>query len=427
VTDPARPPASRALMVAFHYPPCAVSSGIQRTLKYTQYLPQCGWDPVVLSADPRAYWRTDHAQLSEIPSRVPVARAFALDSARHLSIRGAYPRWFALPDQWMSWWAGGVAAGLRLVRRYRPRVLWSTFPIATAHLIGLTLHRLTGLPWVADFRDSMIQEGYPRDPSVFRTWRWIERKTAASAARLVFTAESAREMYLARYPSLQPDRCCLIPNGYDEADFLDLAPRRPAGGARPLHLVHSGVIYPEERNPMPLFQALARLKRARRVTAEHLTMSLRASGSEERYARVLGELGIDDLVRLLPPVPFRQALQECVDADALLLLQGASCNHQIPAKAYEYLRARRPILALTPAIGDTAALLRKCGGATVVDLDDEDAIHRTIPEFLDSVRGEHLPPPDATVVQTYARHSQAAELGNVLSRVTGDSSDTKAR
>jgi glycosyltransferase involved in cell wall biosynthesis len=411
---------NRVLMTAFHYPPCAVSSGIQRTLKFSRYLPEVGWAPIVLSAHPRAYWRTDGDQLDEIPPTVPVTRAFALDSARHLSFRGAYPRWIALPDQWATWWVGGVLSGLRLIRRHRPQVLWSTFPIATAQLIALTLHRLTGLPWVADFRDAMTEPGYPRDPAVFRSWLSIEQQAVARAARLIFTAESTRDMYLARYPTLPPEKCLLISNGYDEADFTGLVRRSPDDARRPLRLVHTGVIYPEERDPVPMFRALSRLKREGTVTSERLTIGLRASGSEDRYRKVVDELGIADLVRLEPPLPYRQALQECVDADGLLLLQGPSCNHQIPAKAYEYLRAARPILALTPGVSDTAALLRKSGGATIVDLGDEDAIHRTVPEFLAGIRDGSLPPPSPSNVQAYARHTQARELGGILSQVVGE-------
>ena len=145
----------RVLMVAFHYPPCFGSSGYLRTLKFSRYLPQHGWQPIVLTAHPRAYPQTTAEQLPEVPPIASVTRTFALDARRHLAIRGSSLRIMALPDQWSSWWLSAVPAGLRLVRRYRPAVLWSTYPIATAHLIGLTLHRLTGIPWVADFRDSM--------------------------------------------------------------------------------------------------------------------------------------------------------------------------------------------------------------------------------------------------------------------------------
>ena len=180
----------RVLMVAFHYPPFVGGSGIQRTLKFSSYLPSYGWLPIVLSANPLAYVQFGNDQVHEIPKNVSVTRAFALDTARHLAIHGFYPRWLALPDRWVSWWLGAVPAGLHLLRKYRPEVIWSTYPIATAHLIGLTLHCLTGVPWVADFRDSMTEEHYPPDSLTRQTYRWIERQAVIRSSRLVFTAHS---------------------------------------------------------------------------------------------------------------------------------------------------------------------------------------------------------------------------------------------
>ncbi len=405
----------RVLMVAFHYPPCAFSSGIQRTLKFSRYLPEADWQPVVLTANRRAYPRAADEQLREIPASVVVTRTLALDASRHLAICGAYPAWLGRPDHWVSWWLSAVPAGLRLIRRHRPAVLWSTFPIATAHLIALTLHRLTRLPWVADFRDSMTEEDYPRDPVTRRTCLGIERAVVARASLLVFTAERTRQMYLDRYPALGRERCALIPNGYDEADFADLAvPPAPPPAHRPLGLLHAGLIYPEERDPRPLFRALARLTAEGRIPPGALEVKLRAAGSEDRYGACLRELGLHHVVRLLPPIPYREALRECLESDALLVLQGPSCDHQIPAKVYEYLRAHRPILALTTDRGDTAALLREVGGATIVDIGDENALYGTIPEFLSRVRdGTHaLPAPDRA--RRYARQNQALELARHL-------------
>ncbi len=81
----------RVLMVAYHFPPLAGSSGIQRTLRFVQHLPAFGWEPAVLTADPRAYERTSNDLDADVPRGVPVVRAFALDTARHLSSRGATP------------------------------------------------------------------------------------------------------------------------------------------------------------------------------------------------------------------------------------------------------------------------------------------------------------------------------------------------
>jgi hypothetical protein len=79
----------RVLMIAFHYPPLRGSSGIQRTLKFSQYLPDSDWHPVVLSAHPRAYPNTGNDQMGEISTTVrarrEVHRAFASDTSTYLS------------------------------------------------------------------------------------------------------------------------------------------------------------------------------------------------------------------------------------------------------------------------------------------------------------------------------------------------------
>jgi len=111
----------RVLMIAFHYPPYGGSSGTRRTQAFSRYLPEHGWEPLVLTANTRAYERINSDEVGDM--RVRVFRAFALDTARHLAIRGRYPAMLAVPDRWRTWVPFGVRAGLRLIREYRPRVI----------------------------------------------------------------------------------------------------------------------------------------------------------------------------------------------------------------------------------------------------------------------------------------------------------------
>ena len=141
-------------MIAFHYPPYAGGTGVHRTLKFSRYLAHFGWQPIVLSANPRAYGRSDPSAAT--PPGVDVTRAFAVDSSRSFAVAGHYPQVMALPDRWMTWWLGGVMNGFALIRKHRPDVIWSTSPIPTAHWIARTLQRWSALPWVADFRDPMV-------------------------------------------------------------------------------------------------------------------------------------------------------------------------------------------------------------------------------------------------------------------------------
>jgi glycosyltransferase involved in cell wall biosynthesis len=407
------------LLVAYHFPPQSGSSGLLRSLKFCRNLLAHGWRATVLTAHPRAYERLDTSQLSEIPAEVSVIRCFAMDTRRHLSVAGRYPRFLALPDRWVGWCLGAIPAGYRAIRRQGIEVIFTTHPIATAILIGWALHRLTGKPWVVDYRDLMTEDDYPTDPMTHSVYRWIERRVIRHAARIIFTAPSAIDIYMDRYPQLDRQRCLLIPNGYEDEDFRHLSPST-LSNARPgvpLRILHSGLIYPSERDPRHFFRALSRLKREGSFDASHVQIELRASGSEDLYSKLISELEIADIVSLLPPLPYRASLSEAAEADALLLLQAASCSRQIPAKAYEYLRLRKPILALTNDDGDTAHLLCETGGATIVPLEDEDAIVRAFPGFLRSLREANHPLPEEAQVRRFSRSQQAAELARCLDEV----------
>lgn len=418
-----RPARRHVLMVAYHFPPVKVSSGLQRTLKFATYLRDHGWSVSVLSADRRAYAETSDEQLAEIPPDVEVRRALGLDTQRHLSLQGRYLSWMALPDRWVSWSAAAVVAGMGLIRRRRPAVIWSTYPIATAHLIGLALQRLSGLPWVADFRDSMTEPEYPTDPAVWRCYRRIERATAGRCSRAVFTTPAAREMYLERYPAQLESRCAVIPNGYDEDNFTR-AESRVSGQERPPDsrrtLVHSGVLYPSERDPTAFFDALAMLRIRTADLSQRLRVVLRATGHDSLYREAIESHQLSDVVELAPAVPYEEALSEMLTADGLLLFQARNCNHQIPAKLYEYFRAQRPVLALTDPAGDTARTLSEAGIDTVVPLDDAQAIARALGEFLEGLNRGTLPIASSTVAARYSRRSLTEDLSKLLDDAVSD-------
>jgi len=410
----------RVLMIAFHFPPLAGSSGIQRTLRFVQHLPAFGWEPIVLTAHPRAYEAVSQDLVKEIPSAAVVERPFALDTARHLSLSGKYPGFLARPDRWLLWRYGAVRAGLRLIKRYKPSVLWSTYPIATAHLIGSELHRRSGIPWIADFRDPMAQDGYPADPETWRSFKAIEERAIRQTALSVFTTPGAARMYRDRYPDVPVDRLSVIENGYDEQSFAGLEPgAREAGALVPgvTTLLHSGIVYPSERDPTQLFQALGSLKRRREIRPERLQIRLRAP-VHDAFLHGLAKLhDIADLIQVLPPVEYQVALTEMIRADGLLVLQASNCNEQIPAKLYEYLRAGRPILGLTDPRGDTAEALRNAGIHSIAPLHDSLAIEDALARFIDEIGSGHAPLPSVEAIRQSTRAARARVLAAHLTRI----------
>lgn len=406
----------RALLIAFHFPPQAGSSGIQRTLSLSKYLGQWGWDPMILSASPSAYTGTDGAQLADIPASVMVRRSVALDAKRHFGIAGHYPALLALPDRWMSWVLSAVPTGLAMIRQHRPAVIWSTFPIASAHLIGFILHRLTGIPWVADIRDPILQAGNPTHALQRAAYAWIERKTIRACSKAVFTTASACEAYRQRFPDLPADKFMVIENGYDESAF-DQLEHTPPPTARPLTLLHSGVIYQAGRDPSAFFAALVTLKKRGEISAQNLHIILRAPGDLVWCAARIEQYDLADIVSALPAIPYGAALQEMLDADGLLLLQGSAFNRQIPAKMYEYFRARKPIFTLGDAAGETAQRLRAAGFDEVAPIADAPAVQRAFARFLDQVRAGQAHIASLQLVAASSRVTRAGELAQLFAQL----------
>jgi glycosyltransferase involved in cell wall biosynthesis len=400
----------RVLMVAFHFPPVIGSSGVQRTLRFVRYLPEFGWEPIVLTVDPRAYRNTADDQLADIPAGTPIRRSRAWDAARDFAIGKRYPAFLARPDRWVSWWLTAVPAGLELIRRYRPQVLWSTYPLATAHCVGRTLQGLSGLPWIADFRDPMAQDGYPEDAALWRSFDRVERASIARARFSTFTTPSAVSEYRRRYPDHAP-RIALLENGYDEESFADARGGEPLNPGRAT-LLHSGIVYPSERDPTSVFAALARLKHHHRASYERLRVRFRAPAHGQMLRTLAATHDVAEAIEILPAIGYREALAEMMRADALLILQAANCNAQVPAKLYEYLRARRPILVLTDPAGDTARVARDAGLAAIAPLDDAAAIAALVCTFL--ADPTHGTLPGEAAIAGASRRGRTRELAALL-------------
>jgi hypothetical protein len=414
----------RVLMIAYHYPPMRGGSGIQRTLAFSQYLPQSDWQPLVLSVSPNAYasayTEADADPSADANPRITVHRSFALDASRHLAIRGRYPALLAQPDRWISWWLSAVPAGLRMIRQHKPDVIWSSYPIATAHLIALALHRMTGIPWIADQRDPMIDIDYPPDARRRRIHSWIERQAVERSAAMVCTTPGAVRDLAARFPDMDASRFHLIENGYDEASFITAEMAAP--GPRPkdgqFRLLHSGVIYPSERDPSALFAALSQLIANGSINTSSFRLVLRATGHDDYLRDLMRQhAGVAQLIELAPPLPYRDALAEMVGADGLLLLQASNCNGQIPAKLYEYMRARRPLIALTDPDGDTAGALRRVGINTIGRLDSAHDIALTLMHFLRLCRERKAPLAQQFLVANHSRAARTRELAALLDRL----------
>ena len=193
---------------------------------------------------------------------------------------------------------------------------------------------------------------------------------------------------------------------------IDAHDRTPLATGQ-LTLLHSGIVYPDERDPTALMAALGMLRAASSAGRGAAAHPLSRAVHEAMLHALATAHGVDAMIDVAPALSYREALAEMMRADGLLILQAANCNEQIPAKLYEYLRARRPIVALTDPAGDTAATLRRTGGAHVAPLDDATAIADLLRRFV-TEPGLREDLPDAAAVAQCSRRARTAALASLL-------------
>lgn len=404
------------LFVAYHYPPEASSSGVLRTLKYTRYLGAHGWRTTVLTLKRHAFEVTDAGLEDQIPPGVRVVRTSFLDVKRHLGIRGVYPGSLAVPDRWIGWWPWAVREGRRIMRTDPVDLVYSTSPHATAHVVALSLRRLTRCPWVADFRDPWYEE--PPEAGTPRIVHWaarhLERQVVHRAATVVASTDRLRDALATRYAGEPREKFCAIPNGYDDEDFA-ARPMPDLSAGSELLILHAGGINPTFRDPRPLFAALREVGDSGALDVSQVRFRFLGGGpfgDSPQMRQAIEAAGLSGRVEFLPRVDYARALAEQAKARLLLLLQAsADTTDLVPAKLFEYLRAGRPVLAVVGP-GATAELLRETGGGWVVDPRSPEALQAALAAAVRAWQSGTLAvlTADHGVLKRFSRERLAADL-----------------
>ena len=447
-----------ALIVAYHYPPIR-SAGVERTVKFEQYLPEFGYRTSILTTaafggsfdgrllrawEPLALYRwlfnREARRRPETSTQVRTSVA-----AHHRRARGLVGRWLLLPDGQITWVPAALASGLSLVRRESIDVIYSSSPPASAHLVALMLANLTGLPWVADFRDSWIYD--PLDPELSQSPNrldlesWLESAVVNSADATIAATAISAHILRQRHPAAA-DRIGVITNGFDpddlegaaagpvpesllfdtETPIEPLAQQATAGGSDgsvlPMRVVHTGSFshsHPQ-RSPEGLFGALASLLAEDEAWTQRLRVVLvgRLSSRELTQAEELIQCGI---VEIAGDIDVRGARRFQSSADLLLVVDHPRSwpASNVPGKFYDYLGVGCPVLALCSA-GALADLMDELGAGVRVAPDDATAIARVLRDLCERYEKGNLGDGGRTNLRRFHRRALSGELAACFDR-----------
>ncbi len=358
----------RVLVVCFDFPPQG-GTGAIRITKFVKYLPQFGWHPVVVCSD--TDWNPDESLYRDIPKNVPVHRVGwpewvrTIHSAPSLPADGSqapegnfgwkplFQSWvlrkarrLLLPDASVLWTKAARRTCLRVLQAHPCDVILTTSPPHSVHFIGYWLHRHTGLPWVADFRDAWTAQNLVLGRLGrlgLSLQRRMERRMLEGCSRAVMITEPLRQRVLEVFGPYLADKLVTITNGFDPEDFTnpESVPDRDL-----FTITYTGTILGTQADnafPDGLRLALSQNELFRKSAIVRFVGQLDPA-YRTRLSGLEGNVEVSNYVR------HGAAIDLMLRSDLLLLiLPNTDESHMVYTnKFFEYLAARRPVLALVP-------------------------------------------------------------------------------
>lgn len=395
-----------------------------------KFLRAFGWDPVVLTvSEGKGFFNlTDPTLLRDVPAGVPVHRAkelfrkkdhsqepmAALSQSRQWSLVRWLGQMILVPDVKILWLPTALWKGWRLIKKHRPQAIFSTSSYYSNHLVGYLLHRLTHLPWTADFQDPWTDNPYRNWPNLWR--KKIEQvleKMVLSKASCVTATTAALAQQLSQKIPKEGSKISVITNGYDPEDFRKtdrvLSSRTT--------ILHNGSLY-QQRSALGFLQGFGEWATQNNNLSSPIELIFMGSidpVNKNAMKKIISRCHLQDSVRFLPPMPYRVGLEMVQEADVLLLVTdpGEGGQNLVPTKLYEYLFTAKPIIALVPKEGECARLITATSQGMIVDQDDPAQIHKA----LDAVAHKSLSVAKSSeVVAEYHWKNLTEKLAGVLNK-----------
>lgn len=440
----------KVLIIAYYFPPSG-GPGVQRVLKFVQYLRDFGWEPVVLTVKDGTFPARDESLLEEIPEGVAIFRTDifepyelyrrftgarkidgvdvnnlkSADAGRSLTERVSefIRATFFIPDARIGWRRHAVREGLRIIREEGIDAIYSSSPPYTCSLIARDLRRKSNVPWVAGFRDPWT--GFLTTPD-----RWlIPAKIDRSLERSVFSEADAvdvawtgiRDDALGKYPELSPDRFHHLPNGFDSNDFPDVSAKDRTD--RRFTITYTGSMY-GVRTPREFLEAVARLLDSGDIPPEDIRLRFIGRFGEEVH-EMFRSFAYPGLIDVEGYMPHAESIRQLLLSDALLLVVDTTGDSAeiVPGKVYEYIGTGLPVIAVAPESGAIAELMRETGAGLVAHQTNVDGIAANILAVYRHRTGQESPVrPDREAIARYERRNVTGELAQLLDSVCAEAS-----
>ncbi len=423
----------KVLIITYYWPP-AGGPGVQRWLKFVKYLREFEIEPVLFIPENPTYPITDKNLESEVPENLQILRRKIFEP---YSLAGLFSKketetissgiiaekknqaWlqslmlyirgnFFIPDARKFWIKPSVKYLINFLKKEDIDIVITTGPPHSLHLIGLNLKKELPIQWIADFRDPWTQIGYHSKlkltKSAQKKHELFEREVLNAADKIIATSHTTK----AEFESKTQKPVFLITNGYDEVNFL-----KPIVPDEKFSFSHIGSLL-SGRNPKFLWECFQELIEEDAEFKNSFQLRLVGKVSSE-VIKSIKENKLEVHLELIPYVSHQEALRFQRKSQVLLLLEIDSIETRgiIPGKIFEYLNAKRPILAIGPENWDVQKILEVTGAGECFDYSDKEAVKVQLRKLFSEFKKGNLNSEPKNIAQ-YSRKMLTGKLANLL-------------
>ena len=420
----------KALIITYYWPP-AGGSGVQRWLKFVKYLRDFDIEPIIYTVKNPSYPIIDHSLEKEIPKNIktlslPIFEPLSLQSifgGKNKSMSAGFleanPTFFGkilqyiranyfIPDSRKFWIQPSVKFLTKFLNEHHTDIVITTGPPHSMHLIGYELKKRFPIKWISDFRDPWTEIDYfhqlPHTKKTIAKHFQLERKVIETSDSVIVVGHTMKEKFLQFTNEID-----LITNGFDDQNINF---SKALDGK--FSITHIGMMN-SDRNPTILWQVLDEICRTNFEFKKDLKIKL--IGKID--ADILDDLKVfdDENVECISYVNHQEVMKYQSSSQVLLLCINnvPSANGIVTGKIFEYLQAKRPILAIGPEEGDAAKIIRDTNAGVIIDFNNKVKLKEQLLLLYQKFQNKSLTS-DSNGIEQYHRRNLTEQLASVIKR-----------
>jgi len=429
----------KVLIITYYWIPSG-GAGVQRWIKFTKYLRDFGWEPIIYTPENPEYPSEDYSFEKDIPDEIQIIKthiwepyniyrnlfgkkgekinAGFISENKKKSWKEKLSVWirgnFLIPDPRRFWIKPSVKFLEKFIAKNQIDAIISSGPPHSMHLIGRKVKKaFPSIPWIADFRDPWTKIDFYRELHLTlpadKRHQYLEKKIIQSADCVIVVSQGMLE----DYRQLNPKRIELLTNGFDEDDL----PKNQVHWDKDFTLSHIGTLN-EARNPFELWKVLSKICQSDEQFDKQLKIQL-IGKTDYSVLEAIQNNGLDKHLEKIDYLSHNEAIAKQLSSQVLLLLINKTENAKgiLTGKFFEYLAAQRPILAVGPTDGDIAKILDETKAGFIADFEDEETLQKIILDYYLQFQKSNLQLSNRSI-EKYSRKNLTRRLVEILDELS---------